>query len=121
MDTFRENTQNNLLSVCEIRENQLSAEISVYIFHIARPVGLELSIRNLHITLLNNSVFFFNVCTEDPKYGRQLIRYHVCIVKFCGILILTFRHRASCILGQAFHYFPENAFYIFNQQIYFII
>ena len=34
---------------------------------------------------------------------------------------LTFRHRASCILGQTFHYSPENAFYIFNQQIYFII
>ena len=34
---------------------------------------------------------------------------------------LTFRHRASCILGQEFHYSPENAFYIFNQQIYFII
>ena len=34
---------------------------------------------------------------------------------------LTFRHRASCILGRAFHYSPENAFYIFNQQIYFII
>ena len=34
---------------------------------------------------------------------------------------LTFRHRASCILGQVFHYSPENAFYIFNQQIYFII
>ena len=36
-------------------------------------------------------------------------------------LFLTFRLRASCILGQAFHYSPENAFYIFNQQIYFII
>ena len=36
-------------------------------------------------------------------------------------MVLTFRHRASCILGQAFHYSPENAFYIFNQQIYFII
>ena len=34
---------------------------------------------------------------------------------------LTIRHRASCILGQAFHYSPENAFYIYNQQIYFII
>ena len=34
---------------------------------------------------------------------------------------LTFKHRASCILGQAFHYSPENAFYIFNQHIYFII
>ena len=38
-----------------------------------------------------------------------------------SVLMLTFRHRASCILGQAFHYSPENAFYIFNQQIYFII
>ena len=30
---------------------------------------------------------------------------------------------APCVLyiGQAFGYFPENAFYIFNQQIYFII
>ena len=34
--------------------------------------------------------------------------------------VLTFRHRASCILGKAFHYYPENAFYIFNQQINFI-
>jgi hypothetical protein len=34
---------------------------------------------------------------------------------------LTFRHRASCMLGQAFRYSLENAFYIFNQQIYFII
>ena len=36
-------------------------------------------------------------------------------------VMLNFRHRASCILGQAFHCSPENAFYIFNQQIYFII
>ena len=34
---------------------------------------------------------------------------------------LTFRHRVSSILGQVFHYSPENAFYIFNKQIYFII
>ena len=34
---------------------------------------------------------------------------------------LTLRHRASCTEGQAFHYSPQNAFYIFNQQIYFII
>ena len=38
-----------------------------------------------------------------------------------SIIGLTFRQRASSILGQAFHYSPENAFYIFNQQIYFII
>jgi len=31
--------------------------------------------------------------------------------------------KAPCVLyiGQAFHYTSENAFYIFNQQIYFII
>jgi len=34
---------------------------------------------------------------------------------------LTFTHCASSILGQAFRYSPENSFYIFNQQIYFII
>ena len=34
---------------------------------------------------------------------------------------LTFRHRASSVYGQAFRYSPENAFYINNQQIYFII
>ena len=35
---------------------------------------------------------------------------------------LTFGHGASFLyIGQAFRYSPENAFYIFNQQIYFII
>ena len=34
---------------------------------------------------------------------------------------LTSRQRASCFIGEAFRYSPENAFYIFNQQIYFII
>ena len=34
---------------------------------------------------------------------------------------LNFRHSASSIIGQAFRYSPEKAFYIFNQQIYFII
>ena len=42
-------------------------------------------------------------------------------VEYLEEAALTFRHRASCILGQAFHYSPENAFYLFNQQIYFII
>jgi len=46
------------------------------------------------------------------------------INSICGMYIeflLTFRHRESSILGQAFRYSLENAFYIFNQQIYFII
>ena len=57
----------------------------------------------------------------------------VCVLTYCSGTFLsmvvetaypgaiTFRHRASCILGQAFHYSPENASYIFNQQIYLII
>ena len=44
-----------------------------------------------------------------------------CVFMEIQIHPLTFRHRASCILGQAFHCSPEKAFYIFNQQIYFII
>ena len=34
-----------------------------------------------------------------------------------------FNLQAPCVLytGQAFRYCPENAFYIFDQQIYFII
>ena len=38
-----------------------------------------------------------------------------------NVPVLTFRHRVSCMVGQAFHSSPENTFYIFNQQIYFII
>ena len=49
----------------------------------------------------------------------------VCTCKYmsskCKLVPLNFRHRASCILGQAFRYSPENAFYVFNQQMYFII
>jgi len=41
--------------------------------------------------------------------------------KFFGsetFFLLTFRHRASCILGQAFHYSPENLFiYLINKYI----
>ena len=34
-----------------------------------------------------------------------------------------FNFQVPCVLyiGQAFRYSPENAFYVFNQQIYFII
>ena len=61
------------------------------------------------------------ICVQKTQFHPQLnmLRYVVwtCIIP----IVLTFRHRVSCILGQAFHYSPENAFYIFNQQIYFII
>ena len=72
-----------------------------------------------------------------PALILQLNMWHCVSCGFCTVLNtlrtgllnclnarsrgLTFRHRASCIQGQAFHYSPENTFYIFNQQIYFII
>ena len=40
------------------------------------------------------------VTSDDKLYGLFYIRK-----------CLNFRHRASCILGQAFRYSPENAFY----------
>ena len=42
-------------------------------------------------------------------------------ISMFDVFLLNFRHRASCIQGQAFRYSPAKAFYIFNQQIYFII
>ena len=41
----------------------------------------------------------------------------------CPKEALTINLQAPCVLfiGQAFRYSPENAFYLFNQQIYFII
>ena len=70
-------------------------------------------------------------CNYDSWHSSQ--RFIDCIlsstvtITYANISIhwfffsLTFRHRASCIQEGAFCYFPENAFYIFNQQIYFII
>ena len=56
------------------------------------------------------------------KYSKSNFSQHT--TSFLSVKValatLTFRHRASSI-GQAFRYSPENAFYIFNQQIYFII
>ena len=58
------------------------------------------------------------LCAHQHQTYRLL---HVDTLYCWYTVHLAFRHRASCILGQAFHYSPEKAFYIFNQQIYFII
>ena len=41
----------------------------------------------------------------------------------CVATVEQLNLQARCVLyiGQAFRYSPENTFYIFNQQIYFII
>ena len=61
-------------------------------------------------------------------YNRDekcLLRGTDWVFKYSGLRLvckgLTSTHRASCILGQAFRYSSQNVFYIFNQQIYFII
>ena len=43
--------------------------------------------------------------------------------KSCCCILSSIKLQAPCVLyiGQAFRYSPDNAFYIFNQQIYFII
>ena len=66
--------------------------------------------------------FLHGIYTQGQPY-----LYHFSLFTFVRtrtnvfFVCLTFRHRVPCILGQAFRYSPENAFYIFNQQIYFII
>ena len=70
-----------------------------------------------HTCFLNTVCYL--VCIILLNYSSRLFKPFR--MKLMYKIILTFRHRASCILGQAFRYSPENAFYIFNQQIYFII
>ena len=72
-------------------------------------------------SLFNNTCQF--AFTVLPSYFVLLCQPAVLCpaIKISTKTNLNFRHRASCILGQAFHYTPENAFYMFNQQIYFII
>ena len=73
-------------------------------------------------SLYNSHIFAVFVITLCALWGTSLYwrKTWALARETVEIRALTFRHRASCILGQAFHCSPENAFYIFNQQIYFI-
>ena len=72
------------------------------------------------MSLLKTSGHFFTGTTgKTPNAAAQPLTAY-CLRQRLHNHKLTFRHRASCILGQAFHYSLENAFYIFNQQTYFI-
>ena len=70
----------------------------------------------------NQSFLFTNQCTCDCL--KNNIKIYIKIAPTCfgavtpssGIalfVLINFWHRASCILGQAFHYSPENAFFIY--------
>ena len=95
----------------------LVAEREIYF-----PAGNRTSIILIAAILLCYSIFskmVYSVLTQ-----LQYIRFVATGFGFYKTIfrpIVIFRHRASCILGQAFHYCPENVFYIFNHQIYFII
>jgi len=66
------------------------------------------------------------LCIKMVKY---LVKHFHCIRQTTHIMRrspLTFRHHASYIyiyiyIGQTYRYSPEYTFYIFSQQIYFII
>ena len=60
------------------------------------------------------SLFPLNFCFHPLlKNPLNYCAYILWRVEFTVFLCLIFRHRASCILGQAFHYSPENAFHIY--------
>ena len=66
-------------------------QTSLCIIHVLNPYSNSLGL-----------CFVFPSDYQDSAFKIRTTTY---------IEILTFRHRASCILGQAFHYSPENAFY----------
>ena len=61
------------------------------------------------------------VCYNSDKF-RPIVLIFRELLNISKVYIRTHILQAPCVLfiGQAFHYSPENAFYIFNQQIYFI-
>ena len=88
------------------------------------------SIYSLHQTVKFYHIYFIDMVEIKKRHKSETfpIYFYINTLR-TGLLNclnarsrgLIFRHRASCIQGQAFRYFPENTFYIFNQQIYFII
>ena len=80
----------------------------------------QFCVSNSFVDRTNNSVIFYGVTGRDVRNSAAVTA--AAAEKHSNYsCVLTFRHRASCVIGQAFRYSPENAFYVFNQQIYFII
>ena len=64
----------------------------------------------------------FIIMTDSLKHNSVRHGYFMLSEEYL-VHIFYINLQALCVLyiGQAFRYSPENAFYIFNQQIYFII
>ena len=82
------------------------------------PCAVVTIFGNLNTLRTGDANLRFYITTVQDGWRKSAFLTRAC---FPCTIHLTFRHRASCILGRAFHYSPENAFYIFNQQICFII
>ena len=86
-----------------------------------------LCVRNFRLYLCPTPSLILLVCFVTAVFEVRVLRLHLQPYSSSDREThnlprsLIFRHRASCILGQTFHYSPENAFYIFNQQTYYII
>jgi len=78
-----------------------------------------LHIRNIQPSI--PTVYFVHMkeTYENTDLLLKALRYSKCEWKICGDIKL-YAPRVLYV-GQAFRYSPEEAFYIFNQQIYFII
>jgi len=82
--------------------------ISLLIFlSVSFIVYLSSNISTRKNTYILSYVRYFRISELHRKISTNLLRLD-------QVRTLNFRHRACCILGQAFHYSPENAFYIFN-------
>ena len=57
----------------------------------------------------------FSGCGVGWQVGNKL-----CENTFKNFFVINLQAPRFLYIGQAFRYSPENAFYIFNQQIYFI-
>ena len=82
-----------------------------------QPNGILLCIQYFNTLRTCDTNLRFYITTAQDGWHKSAFLTRAC---FPYTIRLTFRHRASCILGEAFKYSPENAFYIFNQKIYFI-
>ena len=123
------NSDLSVLIVCNKTGGTIKGD-KKYIYFVENKGNSDLLNKrhNAAIKFLQINVVSFSFASDMAVFLEYAVK-HDCNITNKGRIFfldagrfrLTFRHRASCILGQAFHYSPENAFYIFNQQIYFII